>query len=134
MASVFPLEEALPAGDVPDEVLERVWLRKPSDAGFPDAVIRIVAFLIRRVAAGLATLLVATMLIFAAVQVLPGNVASVVLGRNATPARVAALRADLHLNDPLPTRYVTFLGNLVTGHLGDSSAALAQGRTCRCGR
>ena len=48
-----------------------------------------VAFLIRRVAAGLATLLVATMLIFAAVQVLPGNVASVVLGRNATPARVA---------------------------------------------
>ena len=73
------------------------------------------------------------MLIFAAVQVLPGNVASVVLGRNATPARVAALHADLHLNDALPPRYVTFLGNLVAGHLGDSSAALAQGRTCRCG-
>ena len=85
--------------------------------------------MVRRVAAGLVTLLVATMLIFAAVEVLPGNVASVVLGRNATPARVAALQADLHLNDPLPTRYVHFLGNLVTGHLGDSSAALAQGRT-----
>ena len=128
MASVFPLEEALPAGDVPDEVLE-----EPGSGSRPMLAFRtrhpIVAFLIRRIAAGLATLLVATMLIFAAVQVLPGNVASVVLGRNATPARVAALRADLHLNDPLPTRYVTFLGNLVAGHLGDSSAALAQGQT-----
>ncbi len=128
MASVFGLEEALPAGEVHDEVLD-----ESDSGGRPMLAFRTrhptLAFLIRRVGAGLATLLVATMLIFAAVQVLPGNVASVVLGRNATPARVAALRADLHLNDPLPTRYVNFLGNLVTGHLGDSSAALAQGRT-----
>jgi peptide/nickel transport system permease protein len=127
VASVFPLEEALPAGDLHDEVRD-----EPDAGSAPKLGLRTrhpaFAFLIRRVAAGLATLLVATMLIFAAVEILPGNVASVVLGRNATPARVAALRADLHLNESLPTRYVNFLGNLVTGHLGDSSAALAQGR------
>ncbi len=128
MASVLPLEEALPVRDLHDdaqEVPDAGGLARPGFRTRHPAV----AFLIRRVAAGLATLLVATMLIFAAVEVLPGNVASVVLGRNATPARVAALQSDLHLNESLPTRYVHFLGNLVTGHLGDSSAALAQGRT-----
>jgi peptide/nickel transport system permease protein len=80
------------------------------------------------VAAGVATLLVASMLIFVAIQILPGNVATIVLGRNATPARVAAIRADLRLNDPLPVRYLKFVGDLGTGHLGDSSAALAQGQ------
>jgi peptide/nickel transport system permease protein len=86
------------------------------------------AFAIKRVSAGVATLVVATILIFAAVEVLPGNVASVVLGRNATPARVAALREDLHLNQALPARYLTFITHFVSGDLGDSSAALAQGR------
>src|SRR5262249_18642195 len=81
----------------------------------------------RRIAAGILTLLVASFLIFAAIQILPGNVASVVLGKNATPARVAAVRADLHLNEPLIQRYLTFVGNLGTGHFGNSSAALAQG-------
>ena len=89
----------------------------------------IARFLLRRVSAGVATLIIATMLIFAAVQVLPGNVAEIVLGRNATPARVAALRADLHLNEALPGRYLRFVSNLATGDLGDSSAALAQGET-----
>jgi len=87
----------------------------------------VVGFIVRRVTAGLATLVVASFLIFAAVQVLPGDVASIVLGRNATPARVAALQADLHLNRPLIPRYLVWLGNTATGHFGDSSAALAQG-------
>jgi peptide/nickel transport system permease protein len=84
-------------------------------------------FIGRRVAAGIVTLLIASFLIFAAIQILPGDVASVVLGKNATPARVAAISADLHLNQPLPERYLTFVENLTTGHFGDSSAALAQG-------
>ena len=87
----------------------------------------VAGFIGRRVAAGLVTLLVASFLIFGAIQILPGDVASVVLGKSATPARVAAIRADLHLNEPLPERYLTFVGNLVTGHFGNSSAALAQG-------
>jgi peptide/nickel transport system permease protein len=74
------------------------------------------------------TLLVASFLIFATLQILPGDVVSVVLGKNATPQRVAAVRADLHLNDPLPVRYLRFVEGFATGHLGDSSAALAQGQ------
>jgi peptide/nickel transport system permease protein len=88
----------------------------------------VAGFVVRRVAAGLVTLLIASFLIFAAVQILPGDVASVVLGKNATPDRVAAVRTDLHLNDPLPVRYLKFIERLATGRLGNSSAALAQGQ------
>ncbi len=94
------------------------WQRRHPVAGYA----------IRRVAAGVVTLLVASFLIFASVQILPGDVASVVLGKNATPARVEAIRSELHLNDPLPQRYVTFITDIGTGHFGNSSAALAQGR------
>jgi peptide/nickel transport system permease protein len=88
----------------------------------------VAAFVVRRVAAGILTLIVASFLIFASVQILPGDVASVVLGKNATPERVAAIRSDLNLDDPLPQRYVRFLSEVSTGHFGNSSAALAQGR------
>lgn len=86
-------------------------------------------FLVKRVSAGLLTLLVASFLIFASIAILPGNVASVVLGKNATPERVAGIRKSLNLDDPLPQRYFRFVTNVVTGHFGDSSAALAQGRS-----
>ena len=81
----------------------------------------------RRVLAGFVTLLVASFFIFCAIQFLPGDVANAVLGRNATPAAVEALRGDLHLNDPFLLRYLSWLGGAVTGHFGNSSAALAQG-------
>ncbi len=74
-------------------------------------------------------MLVVTVLIYIAVQVLPGNVAQIVLGRTATPQRVAALQASLHLNRPLPVRYLDWLAGMLTGHFGDSTAALAQGMT-----
>lgn len=89
----------------------------------------LVRFVVIRVLAGLGTLLVVTILIFVAVQVLPGNIASVILGRQATPTRIAAIDASLHLTSSLPARYVTFIENMATGHFGDSSAALAQGQT-----
>jgi peptide/nickel transport system permease protein len=89
----------------------------------------VLAFLLRRVGAGLGTLLVVSLLLYVAVQVLPGDVAQIVLGRTATPERVAALRASLHLNQPLPARYLAWLTGMLTGHLGDSTAALAQGNT-----
>lgn len=89
----------------------------------------VLAFLMRRVASGIGTLLVVSVLIYGAVQVLPGDVAAIVLGRTATPARVAALRDSLHLSQPLPARYLAWLTGMLTGHLGDSTAALAQGTT-----
>lgn len=102
-----------------------------ADGGAPASARRrhpVAAFVVRRVAAGILTLVVASFLIFASVQILPGDVASVVLGKNATPTRVAKVRSDLNLDDPLPQRYLTFLADVSTGHFGNSSAALAQGR------
>lgn len=97
--------------------LQRLRLRHP-----------LAAFVFRRVGAGILTLIVASFLIFLVLQVLPGNVAEVVLGRDATPQRVHEINASLHLNQSVVSRYFSFLGNFVTGHFGDSSAALAQGR------
>jgi len=93
--------------------------------GLPPAV----RFVVRRLAAGLVTLLIASALIFAAVQVLPGDAADAVLGQQATAERVAAVRADLGLDKPLFQRYVDWLGGTVTGDFGNSTAAAAQGST-----
>jgi peptide/nickel transport system permease protein len=87
----------------------------------------VLRFLVRRVAAGMATLVVVSMLIFGALQVLPGDVASVALGKNATPERVAAMRGELGLERPLPERYVDWATSTVQGDFGLSTAALAQG-------
>src|SRR6516162_8436012 len=73
----------------------------------------VAAFVARRIGAALLTLLVASLLVFFAVQILPGNVAQVVLGRNATPQRLAAVEADLNLNRPVPVRYLQWLKGLV---------------------
>jgi peptide/nickel transport system permease protein len=85
------------------------------------------SFVGRRLLAGILTLVVVSMLTFGAVQALPGDVASIVLGRNATPAQVAKLDRQLHLDEPLYTRYLHWAGGMLHGDLGDSSAALAQG-------
>jgi len=88
----------------------------------------VVAFLIRRITAGILTLFVASILIYGAVLVLPGNVAQVVLGRNATPDRLAQVDAQLHLNQSVPGRYWHWLTGMLTGHFGNSMASLAQGQ------
>ncbi len=54
-----------------------------------------------------------------ATNALPGDVAQVVLGRYATPSRLETLRAELDLNQPLVVRYVHWLGDAVTGNLGN---------------
>jgi peptide/nickel transport system permease protein len=71
-----------------------------------------------RVLVSLLTLLLVSMLIFAFVEILPGDVASRILGRDATEASLATLRERLRLNDPAPERYVRWLGTLLTGDLG----------------
>jgi peptide/nickel transport system permease protein len=79
----------------------------------------------QRLALGLATLLAVSMLIFAGTEILPGDVATAVLGRDATPEAVAALRQSLGLNDPAVVRYGRWLSGVVQGRLGTS---LANGR------
>jgi peptide/nickel transport system permease protein len=86
----------------------------------------VLAMFVRRLLAGFATLVVASMLIFAAVNVLPGNAATAVLGKSATPAKVARLEKQLGLNRPLTTRYLQWAGDMATGNFGNSTIAVAE--------
>jgi peptide/nickel transport system permease protein len=79
-------------------------------------------FLIRRIILGLLTLLLVSIVVFAATQALPTNAAQAILGRDATPARVAALTAQLHLNQPVTSQYLHWLGGVLSGNLGTSAA------------
>ena len=67
------------------------------------------------------SLLVASLLVFLLLNLLPGDVAQVILGPNADPASVEALRQELGLDRPLIVRYLAWLGGLVTGNLGVSA-------------
>jgi peptide/nickel transport system permease protein len=87
----------------------------------------VLGFLGRRLVGAVVTLFAASVLIFVAVEVLPGDAASNVLGRSGTPERIAALQAELGLDRPLVERYADWAGGLLHGDLGDSTVRLAQG-------
>ena len=72
-------------------------------------------FLLKRLATLLATLAVASLVVFAVLELLPGNAAEVILGDTATPESLAALNAKLGLDRPAATRYATWVGGLVRG-------------------
>ncbi len=88
----------------------------------------IVQFVARRLATGLVTLFVVTILIFVATNILPGNAATVVLGRNATPERVQRLDERLGVEHSVFYRYTHWLGGAVHGDLGQSAVAEAESR------
>jgi peptide/nickel transport system permease protein len=71
---------------------------------------------------GIVTLLVVSVIVFAATEVLPGNAAYAILGHTATPARLRILEAQLHLNRGLLDQYWIWLTGLLTGHPGTSLA------------
>jgi peptide/nickel transport system permease protein len=58
--------------------------------------------------------------VFAGTEILPGDVATAILGQSATPELVALIRERLGLDDPAYLRYLHWLGGLVTGNLGTS--------------
>ena len=62
-------------------------------------------------------LIVASLLIFLALRVLPGDVAQVIAGTQGTPEQVAQLREQLGLNEPLPVQYFSWIGGVVTVYL-----------------
>jgi peptide/nickel transport system permease protein len=86
-------------------------------------------FLGRRVGAGILTLLVASLLVFLATNALPGNVAEVLAGRNATPAVISRLDGELKLNEPVLSRYGTWLAGLIQGDFGKSAVAVVESNT-----
>jgi peptide/nickel transport system permease protein len=73
-----------------------------------------------RAAEALAVLLALASLVFFAIRLLPGDPAMLVLGEQATPAELAALRRQLGLDAPMLVQYARFLRGLATFDLGDS--------------
>jgi peptide/nickel transport system permease protein len=74
--------------------------------------------ILTRVVLGLLTLLGVSLLIFAATEVLPGDVATAVLGQGATPETVAEFRKEVGLDRPPMVRYWEWLSHAVTGDFG----------------
>lgn len=75
-----------------------------------------------RLAQGLLTLLLASAIIFAATEILPGDVAEAVLGQSRTEESLAALREEMGLNRPAIVRYGEWLAGMAQGDLGTSLA------------
>jgi peptide/nickel transport system permease protein len=77
-------------------------------------------FLLKRLATFVLTLAVASLLVFAVLELLPGNAADVILGDTATPESLAALQAKLGLDQPAGQRYVQWVSGLVQGRTANS--------------
>jgi len=84
-----------------------------------NSVLKIV---LQRLALGVLTLFIVSIVIFVAVNLLPGDFAQAILGQGATPEAVAAIRHDLGLDQPMVVRYSTWLGDALRGDLGNSFA------------
>jgi len=82
-----------------------------------NVVARLIA---QRLALGLLSMLIVSLIIFIAVNSLPGSFASAVLGQSATPEAVAAFNRQLGLDQPLVARYFSWLGGAVKGDFGTS--------------
>ena len=87
---------------------------------------RLGLFVVRRIFAGMVLLVGVSFLIFLATNVLPGDVASAVLGRQATPEALAGLRAELGLDRPLLAQYYDWFTGVLQGDLGNSLAGARQ--------
>lgn len=81
-----------------------------------------VTLLVRRILLGVVVTWVVSMMIFAATELLPGDVCHAILGQGATETSLENCRQRLQLNQPTHTRYLQWLERLLTGELGTSLA------------
>jgi peptide/nickel transport system permease protein len=81
---------------------------------------RVVAFVGRRLLLVALVMAIVSVLIFGVVQILPGDVAVMILGTSATPQDLAALRVKLGLDRPAPLRYLDWIGGTLRGDWGTS--------------
>jgi peptide/nickel transport system permease protein len=77
-------------------------------------------FILSRLLATIPLLLALSLLIFLMIHLIPGSAAAVILGEAAAPEHVAALEAELGLNDPLHVQYARWMGRALQGDLGNS--------------
>ncbi len=82
----------------------------------------IARIVVKRLLVSMVILFAVSLLVFVATLLLPGDPAQAVLGQQATPERLEALREQMNLNDPVWQRYLSWLGGLFTGDLGYSAA------------
>jgi peptide/nickel transport system permease protein len=80
----------------------------------------VIRYTLTRLALLLVGLIVASVLIFLTLRVLPGDVAQLIAGPQSTPAQVAAIRHDLGLDQPLPAQYLQWIGGVLHGDFGTS--------------
>ena len=79
-----------------------------------------ILYIARRLLGAVPTLLAVLTLVFVIVRIVPGDPALVILGDQATPQALAALRTRLGLDQPIWQQYITFLSAVLTGDLGTS--------------
>jgi peptide/nickel transport system permease protein len=80
----------------------------------------VIKTVLERLGLGLATLFVVSVIIFSAIEMLPGDFGQAVLGQSATQETIAAFRRELGLDQPAYLRYLHWAGNAVQGDLGTS--------------
>ncbi|MCZ8511987.1 ABC transporter permease [Paenibacillus filicis] len=77
-------------------------------------------FLVRRLLLAVPVIVLVTIMVFSLLHMLPGDPATVILGQEATPDAVAALRDELGLNKPIVVQYFDWMGGVLQGNLGRS--------------
>ena len=80
------------------------------------------AFLLKRFATLVATLVAASLVIFVVLEILPGDAAQMMMGADASPEAVQALARKFGLDRPAPQRYWAWVSGMAVGRLGDSYA------------
>ncbi|MGI9522551.1 MAG: ABC transporter permease [Hyphomicrobiaceae bacterium] len=83
-------------------------------------MVKLLGIVLKRLGLGLVTLFIVSILIFGAVELLPGDPAQAVLGQGATEENLAALRKEMGLDRSVFARYGEWLANAVTGDFGKS--------------
>ena len=91
-------------------------------------------FILRRIGLTLVTLVIVSMTVFAAAQLLPGDLGRTILGPYATKAQVDALNHQLGADQPLPVRYWNWAGDFVRGDWGTSPVQNVEVRPYVLGR
>ena len=79
-----------------------------------------IRYTLTRLALLVVGLVVASVLIFLALRVLPGDIATLIAGTNSTPAQIAAIRNQLGLDEPLFGQFADWIGGVARGDLGTS--------------
>ena len=78
------------------------------------------AYVVKRILIMLPVLFIVSVMVFSLIHLIPGDPAQVILGQDATPSALQALRVQLGLNQPLVMQYLHWVGNVLQGNLGQS--------------